>query len=204
MPDIVIRRATCDDIAALLNICRDSFPGSLLWTGPRFISKNWWKAVVKSDSAETWVCLNDGEICGFGVLVTDMAGWEKLHPDPNILVKLCAALMCPRIAFSRLVTMLRVAKKPATACPPSRISEVNIKSSTWIKYFAVSPHMRRHGLAKKILRICEERTLELQRRVVQLFVFSNNEIARRFYMEDGFVCTDHQRRGCVYTKILVN
>ena len=204
MRNIVIRRATLGDADVLADICRSSFPDSLLWTGPRFLSQKWWKAVINSDSAETWVCLKDGEIGSLGVLVTDMAGWkkEKLYPERNMCVRLFALAMCPRLIISKIVKLISAAKAPVSNCPTSNIARTNIESQIWLRLIAVSPQMRRQGLAKRILQLCEERALERHRQAIQLFVFSNNKTPRSFFVQQGFVCTNHRRKGCVYTKVL--
>ena len=55
MEDVTGHLATLDDVDALCDICREGFPGTLLWDGPRFLARGWWKDVLRSSLAETWV-----------------------------------------------------------------------------------------------------------------------------------------------------
>ena len=149
MENVVIRQATLDDVEALADICRSSFPGSLLWTGPRFLSDKWWRAVINSNSAETWLCLNGKKIDSLGVFVTDMDGWEKekLYPERNMFIRSFALAMCPRLVFSKLIKMITTTKAPATNCPTPKIARTDIESRIWLRLIAVQPQMRGQGLA---------------------------------------------------------
>ena len=204
MEDIIVRRAALDDVDALCDICREGWPGTLLWDGPRFLARNWWRAVFRYSSAETWIWSSGGEIYGVGVLVKDMAHWneEPLYPERNLFVRLLAALTCPRLVLSRLLKRMMVVKSPPCDCSTLETVSKNVESPVWIRLIAVSQSKRRQGIGRKILQFCDSRTLEFNRKAVKLFVFSDNKPARCLFSQEGFVCTDHRHNGCVYTKVL--
>jgi hypothetical protein len=56
-----IRRATGDDIEALIEICRIIFPNYLIWC-TNCCARRWWESVIRSKSHETWVYQLNNEI----------------------------------------------------------------------------------------------------------------------------------------------
>jgi ribosomal protein S18 acetylase RimI-like enzyme len=202
--NFMMRQAGTGDAEVLATICRESFSGSLLWNGPRFLARDWWKAVIQTSSAETWVCLQDNEVSAFCVLVKDKAQWsgEPLPFERTGLIKLLAGVMCPGLLLSKLARMVRPAQYPRSECQGHQGVALADDSLLWIRLLAVSPRHRRQGIAKAMLQLCERRTRELQRKVVQLFVFSTDQPARHLYLQQGFLCTNHKKNGCVMMKAL--
>lgn len=201
---IEVRQATLDDVELLINLCRQGFPGTLLWDGPRFLSRSWWTSAVQSASAETWLFSIDAEPCGVCILVRDMGGWqaEPLCAERSWAVRLCAAALCPRLALSRLAKKVLGRGPAACECPRSEAVAAATGSRTHIRVLAVAPHRRRQGVGKSILQFCEDRTIELGREIIELSVFTENTSARRLYVQQGYVCTNHGHAGCVFTKLL--
>ena len=202
--EIAARRATPEDVGVLMDLCRGGFPGTLLWDGPRFLSGSWWTSAVQSASAETWLFSIDAEPCGVCVLVHDMDGWqaEPFSPKRSWAVRLRAAALCPKLVLSRLVKKVLGPGPAACECPRSEAVAAATGSRTHIRLLAVAPHRRRQGAGKSILQFCEDRTTELGREIIELSVFTENTSARRLYVQQGYVCTNHGRAGCVFTKLL--
>ncbi len=202
--EIVVRRATSGDVGILMDLCRSGFPGTLLWDGPRFLSRSWWTSAVKSSAAETWLFSSDAEPCGVCVLVQDMNVWqaEPLRAERSWAVRLCAAALCPQLVLPRLVKKLLGPGLAAGECPKSEAVTAAGGSRTHIRLLAVAPHKRRQGIGRRILQFCEDRTIELGHEIIELSVFTENTSARRLYAQQGYVCTNHRRTGCVFTKIL--
>lgn len=206
MEDVVGRLATLDDVDALCDICCEGFPGSLLWDGPRFLARGWWRDVLRSSSAETWVWSSGHEITGVCVLVKDMKVWaaESLYSERSFCVRLFAALACPRLVLSRFLKKRRIVQSPVTDCPTSEAISTNTEHPMWIRLVAVARHKQRRGVGTKILQFCERRTRELNRRVLECFLFSDNKASRRCFSQQGWVCKEHRRNGCVYMKLLID
>jgi GNAT superfamily N-acetyltransferase len=202
--DVAARRATRDDIEFLMDLCRSGFPGTLLWDGPRFLSRSWWTSIVQSSAAETWLFSSDAEPCGICVLVQDMNGWraEPLRAERSWAVRVCAAALCPQLALPRLAKKLLGPGPAVCQCPTSEAVAAAGGSRTHLRLLAVAPHKRRQGLGRRILQFCEDRTVERGREIIELVVFPENAAARRLYAQQGYVCTNHRRTGCVFTKIL--
>jgi len=206
MEDVVGRPATLDDVDALCNICREGFPGSLLWDGPGFLARGWWRDVLRSSSAETWVWSSGREISGVCVLVKDMKAWEAepLSSERNFYVRFFAAIACPRLVFSRFLKKRRIVRSPADDCPTSEAVSINTEHLMWIRLVAVARHRQRCGVGRKILEFCERRARELNRRGVEAFVFSDNKASRYWLSQQGWVCREHRHNGRVYMKALTD
>jgi GNAT superfamily N-acetyltransferase len=202
--EIAARRATPGDIPSLMDICRAGFSGSLLWDGPRFLSRNWWKSVLASCSVETWVFPVHDEVCGVCVLVTDMEKWlaEPLRSERSRALRWCAAALCPRLVLSRLVKTVLAPRPVPCAFPRSEAAAPATAHRTWIRLLAVAPDKRRLGMGRKILQLCEDRTLALGRQVIGLSVFKDNIAAQRLYAQQGYVCTNYEHDRYVFTKLL--
>jgi GNAT superfamily N-acetyltransferase len=110
--------------------------------------------------------------------------------------------MSPGLLLSKLARAIRPVRYPRSECQAHRGAGLSDESTTWIRLVVVAPQHRRQGIAKKMLGFCERRTRELQRKAVQLFVFSEYQSARRLYLQQGFACTEHRHNGCVFTKVL--
>lgn len=199
----LIRRATQYDMDALLDICHNSFPDSLRWQSPRSLGRKWWDATLTSRSSETWVCLKNGEMAGFCVLITDEDEEAKDSRQRNgsFLDKLFSVVTHPKLAFFKIWKKIKAAiaiasnhSKPKAA--HSRIDE----NPVWLGLIAVSPRIRGQGLAKQMLYFCGDRTFQLNRHVMKLRVDPENKPARSLYERAGFVCTSQTFTDCIYTK----
>ncbi len=201
--EIEARQATLLDVEWLIDLCRDGFPGTLLWDGPRFRWRKWWQSVLRSASAETWLFSLDHEPSGACVLVLDMKKWqaEIQGAERSWAVRLCAAALCPKLVVSRLVKRVLGNRSPTSACPKSEPVVGATGSHTRIRLLAVASYKRRQGVGRTILRFCERRTLELGRDTINLVVSAENASARRLYAQQGYVCTAHGDDRCVFTKI---
>lgn len=200
----LIRRATQYDMDALLEICHNSFPDSLRWQSPQSLGRKWWDATLTSSSSETWVCLKNGEIAGFCVLITDEDEEVKVGRQRNgsFFDRLFAVVTHPKLTFFRIqkkigVVMATAGNHSEPKAAHSRIDE----NPVWLGLITVSPRMRGQGLAKQMLRFCGDRTLQLHRQAIKLRVDQDNKPARSLYERTGFVCTSQTPADCIYTKV---
>jgi len=201
----IIRRANQGDIQALLDICGESFPDSLRWQSPRTLGRKWWDATLTSSSNETWVCIKNGEIAGFCVLVTDQneaVTGGRAH-NGSFFERLYAVLAHPKLAFFRIQKKIRGVV--ATAGNHSKSSPTHSRiddNPVWLGLIAVSPGTRGQGLAKEMLCFCGDRTFQLDRHAIKLRVDSDNMPARSLYERVGFVCTSQKSIDRIYTRVV--
>lgn len=199
-----ICRATRDDIDALLDICLASFPESLRWQSPQSLGRKWWDSALTSSSSESWICVENGEIAGFCVLITDEDEEAKVGRQRNgsFLDKLFAVVTHPRLTFFKMQKKIKAVITIASNHSKPGATHSRIESPTWLGLMAVAPHRRGRSLAKHMLRFCEGRTFELNRHVMKLRVDPENKPARGLYERAGFVCTSQTFTNCIYTKVL--
>ena len=202
--EMAARQATLGDVELLIDLCQRGFPDTLTWGGPRFLSRNWWRSALRSLSAETWLFSIDGKPSGLCVLVQDINGWwaKPLYAERSWTFRLFAAALCPKLILSRLVKKILAPRPLPSECPRSEAIATATGSRTRVRLLAVAPDKRRQGFGKRILQFCENRTMELGREIIELFVSIENASARHFYAQQGYVCTRHKRDGCVFTKVL--
>lgn len=210
--EITFRRVSVADIDSLVDICRDGFPNAVCWQGPRFVARKWWKLRLKCSSSETWVCLNEGRVAGFLGLIINQSEFAKENQKYGLglLSKTIALMFCPRIALARikrLVISHTRKNKNVDVSLPSNVQLPNSdfskgRSVIWIRPMAVSQHMRRRGLGKKILRFSEIRTMALHGEVIKLNVETFNDPAISLYDKAGFTRTSKASGYIYYTKVL--
>jgi len=203
---VTIRRAAPNDMEPLLAICRDSFLDSIRWQGPRFLATRWLTVAIVSRSSEIWVCSKDNKIAGFCIIITDQGLWRIERPkrDGPMLTRMLALAICPTIVFRKICNRIANFLNRSHNSPPDQHNLTTLKAgeSIWIELIAVSDVMRRQGLAKYMLRFCENYAKELKRSALKLCVGSINKPARNLYEQTGFVCTVQTPVSCIYTKML--
>ncbi len=198
-----VRRASAGDVDALIEICRQGFLESLRWHGVRGAAVNWWMKAIDTEAAETWVYAPDGVVSGVCLLVTDRELWgrQAARRKPGFGCTLASSLMHPRRAAAILLRRIAAAfaqrrnRVGASAPDPSG-------RTAWIELIAVLPSMRGHGVGRRLLEVCEDRTLELGCTAIGLCVDTRNESAIRLYEAIGYVRGRPTNSGWSYVKRL--
>jgi GNAT superfamily N-acetyltransferase len=187
---ISVRCASLSDINELMRVCKISFPCSLRWNGIKKVAKNWWIAVIQSRAAETWVLELDGVVSAFCVLIMDMKLWAKEKPlrKPSFILEFLSLLICPVLVAKRIRKRLVNELELKREASPIKIDQIP-NPKTWIEFIAVLPTMRNHGFAKRLLKVCEARTLEMGLRAIGLRVNTKNVPAICLYETLGYVQT---------------
>lgn len=187
---------------ALLQVCAESFPDSIRWQSLRSVGERWWSVVLRSQAAETWICVVDDQVVSFSVIVVDSTEWtaEGKERRGSRMTCLCALAVGYKLILPKILKKIRLAKVGRI----DRARMVDTRAETgkafWIELIAVVPHMRGQGLAKKMLLFCESRALELQRHSVGIRVDPANKAAYKLYERVGFVRGKHTASGTIYTK----
>ncbi len=202
--NVRIRRSGCEDIDQLIKICRASFPDSLKWQGPAFYARKWWKSTLQLTSCEVWVCLLDGQPAGFSMLLTDVSRYnkEKCRLSRNPLFALFAFATCPKLFITKILR--KISKAIHRPCKDNHAGDIDglVCSATWLELIAVSSHMRRMGLAARLLEFCVERTKQFGRDAISLRVEANNTNAIRLYEKCGFAGTGQSGSSLAYEKVV--
>ncbi len=198
-----VRRASARDVDALIGICRLGFPDSLRWQGFRPMAGDWWRTVLNTTAAQTWVCEANGTVCGLCVLVVDIDLWtrEKARRREALTHVLLSSLLRPRLAAAGVAKKLAKAagrKRDRANSPTAATSDVG----TWIELIAVSPSMRGCGVGKRLLGVCEDCARELGSAALGLCVGAENEPAIRLYEASGFARLSLTGSGWVCVKRL--
>lgn len=188
---LIVRKAESSDIDELIEISRQGFPEAVRWQIPRFLSRKRWAEILESEIAETWICSLNGRIAGYVILLKDntVSIVKKYHYDRYVLRKCYYHLLCPRLIFKKLVKKIHSYKKKNVTVSPAESQKEELNNCTWIDSIAVSPEMRGKGVARKLLQICRQRTLELKKEGIKLSVETENVAARNLYRNFGFYCT---------------
>lgn len=204
--NLSVHQAESKDIEALVEISRKSFPKLLRWQIPRFLSRKRWRQILSSEAAETWVCLANGQLAGYVTLVRDITAFrlEKHQYNRFILRKLYYYLFCPRLFLQMLVR--KILMFISRSIKPDSVIQNGPEpiNCTWIHSIAVDPEMRRNGVATRLLQLCEERTLQLNKVGMKLAVDLDNIVAQNLYENFGFYCTHCGYERKIYTIKVAN
>ncbi len=200
LPVARFRRAELADLAALLAICRASFPRSPRWNGPRAFAGRWWQSALTSAAAEVWLGELGGRSAGFCVLVTNECRWQVERPTRcggwrsyawAAAMHPLALLPAARFAWRGLTARLEPAGAKRRPVP-----------RTWLELIAVGPEFRGQRLAQQLLDVCAARTRRLQRQAIALLVEPENRAARTAYQRSGFALVARFPRGDLYQRLL--
>jgi len=200
-PSSLIRRAEPEDVEELLSICQESFSESPRWSTAGSLARIWWKAVLSSSSAETWVSEISGVVVGFVVLIHDELAWEgeRRARAGGTIATVAAILQAPKKCLAEL-RRRRALRLVARRSPLPRSATTGAR--TWVELIAVSSRARGQGVARTLTEHCVVRTQELGRRVIELIVDVDNLAMRRASEKLGYRHTAQTDFGCVYSKFL--
>ena len=200
---MVVRKASDSDAGALLAICRAGFVEHTEWESP-YLGLHWWKTVIDSRAAETWVAEVSGRVCGFCILITNEDTWnkEKRLREGAFLIRLFRLGISYKFIIRRIqrivrrisLTMNRDGSKDSICIGPEK--------RIWLELIAISPDCRKMGFAKKIMQLSEKRSIELGRTAIKLCVNLKNKSAMSLYKKLGYLPTGKTISGDLYTKVL--
>jgi ribosomal protein S18 acetylase RimI-like enzyme len=195
----MIRRAVVADLEDLLVLCRETFIDSPRWQGASRGGARWWSSVLVSDAAEVWVYSAADRLCAFCILVRDEGLWarEKCRRDGSLIFKVACRLRSLRMVFKWLGKARIAAQAAGDICEvyiPRRNERI------WIELIAVSPQMRRLQIGTTLLRFCERRCFELDRKAIMLRVDASNVAALLAYQRSGFRLVARDSRALTYAK----
>lgn len=196
------RIAKYTDILSLVNICRNCFPDKAIWQAPRFYAIKMWEAILSWSNNETWICSLDGRVSGFIVLVMDHASFNKEWREQRknfLFAKILIVILSPKfvlnIIWKKTLAYLRRFKTDKNNL---NISELQNKNRLWIAILAVSPKMRRQGVAKVMITHALKRAIDFGKEAATLMVDIRNRPARWLYEKSGFTYKGSDLNYCYY------
>lgn len=200
-----IRRATIDDIDAIIGICRTAFPNYLIWCTKR-CARRWWDCILRSKSNETWVYQFDTETVALIRLIVDEHSYKKeiRKLKPRIGAMLCVFIVRPQLLFEKILeTITRVTSSSVRYSDSNDLGSL-AKRSVWVHTRSVLPRMRNKGIGTSMMQFCEQRAIELGYDSIKLFVKTSNKGSIRHHERLGFVRTGKIKDHYSYVKLLSN
>jgi hypothetical protein len=198
-----IRRATLDDIEALIKICRISFPNYLIWCTDR-CARKWWESIIRSKSHETWVYQLDNEIVALIRLVIDPNQYNKeiRKLRPRLSTVLWVFIKRPLFLFTTIIGKIkRVFSSSLSYSDSSRLNSLT-KRSLWVHTNAVLPGMRGKGIGTNMMRFCEQRSINLGYDSMKFFIKTNNKGSIRLHERLGFIRIRKIKDNYLFIKLL--
>lgn len=96
----------------------------------------------------------------------------------------CLVAMIPTISMNQAKETLVGAVELSRYCTQGRLPQP--QQATYISNLAVSPNYRRQGIARQLLKSCEQMTAQWGRQNIFLHVLENNHQAQRLYEQCGY------------------
>jgi len=195
----LIRRAEINDVDILVEICRAIFTKVTIWQVPRFMAKRRWLSILSSSVTETWLCVSNGQVQGFVLLILDMKKYlrEKQEQSGGLLLRVYSHISCPKLSLSKVLSkilkLLNRLEEPVAVLK----SQVISKRPIWIEPIAVMPQMRRKGLAQELLEHSRKRAVDLGSDAVKLAAEICDKPAISLYEKVGFVPTSNGKYSLV-------
>jgi ribosomal protein S18 acetylase RimI-like enzyme len=197
---IIIRRAIEDDIDALINISRISFPDQLIWCTENQAKKTW-EHFIKSEFQEVWVCQFNNEVVAVIRLEKDVSqcNREIKALKPGLQTVLCILILRPRLLFEKVLEKF-IFLLSKNAIYSDRIETLG-KNSIWCHSSAVLPKMRNKGIGSKMMSFCEQRGLELGYDSIKFFIKTTNKGSIRLHERLGFIRAGKVKDQYLYIKL---
>ena len=200
-----IVRVDKDRIPDLLALCRENFPDSLWWFGPRPAGRAWWTRMLSAPSSEVYIMYVDRRPAGFFLIVSDLrafsARMNRISPRERVLfgMRYFGLILCPRLILSSVRKWLKKAERRAYVSWHDKIAPERV---AWGDLHAISPDYRRAGLAKQFMHFVEQRTLELGKDAFLGNVEPGNFKVIRMLESIGYRQMGQTDSGLVYGKVL--
>ncbi|MHC4158581.1 MAG: GNAT family N-acetyltransferase [Planctomycetota bacterium] len=200
--DLSIRPAKSEDIETLINLCRDGFPGAIVWQAPRFLARKRWENILSLTAVETWVCSLNGEVVGFSVLASDMVSYarKKRKLNGGFIRRACNYVFCPKLCLVKVLRKIRTFPRDCKQNFSGIKKEITSINALWIEPIAIASRMRGKGFGKELIRHCEHRAFELHKDAIKVSVNPMNTLACNVYEKLGFACTNRVAHNYIYTR----
>ena len=201
--EVVVRRGMKDDIPALIDISRISFPDYLPWCTNRQ-AKKWWESMLLSPFCETWVCEYAGEVVALTRLVTDSDKHSKERKllRPNLVTLLYLLVTRPCLVIAKIVGRIRAFGSTVERYFDASDIKAMAGKAIWSHSSAVLPKMRKKGIGAILIKFSESRALELKYDSIRAFIEENNKATIRMVETLGFIRTGKSGHEYGYLKVL--
>ena len=199
-----LRRACLTDVQQLVVLSRICFPQTWPWYAPMWYLLPLWTAILRSKAAETYLALLENRPVGFAVLVVNEPLWnaERKFRHGSYVRRACAVSQRPlhglRLALKRLRLAMSARLSTSQAPELSRLCDDRVFLGT----LGVMPDLRRHGIARALMELRENRAKELCRSLAWGMTDIGNTPAERFLTTYGYRCVRNSRLGTTWERIL--
>ena len=200
--EILIRYATENDLEALINISRISFPHRMYWC-TRSQSKKWWKCSLASKFSETWVSQFNGQVAGYVRLVTDLKKYQKESQElrPDLMTLFYAFSIRPWLLPIKIVNkIIYVTSGRVRYIDSDNPKDYN--NSLWAYTMAVLPEMQNKGIGTSMIHFRDQRALELGYDSIKIWIEKKRKVSIRLHEKYGFIRTAKIGQYFEYLKVL--
>ena len=178
---IKIRKATLNDVEAIVKIHKEAFPDFFLTTlGSRFLNL-YYKCMCKCNDAITLCAEDDGEIKGFATSSYYSHGFNASLIKKNLIR---FGLMGIELLFTQPKAVLRLAKNLDKKAEDNTVEDNGEYAELYS--IAVKPGNQGSGIGKKLLTATEEDVAKHNSKISLTTDYYNNEKTIGFYHSLGY------------------
>lgn len=178
---ITIRKATVNDVKAIVKIHEQAFPDFFLTTlGSRFLNL-YYKCMCKCSDAITLCAEKDGEINGFATSSYFSHGFNTSLIKKNLIR---FGLMGIELLFTKPKAVLRLAKNLDKKAEDNTVEDNGEYAELYS--IAVKPGNQGSGIGKKLLTATEEEVVKHNSKISLTTDFDNNDKTIGFYHSLGY------------------
>ena len=232
LPDknlIAIRKATIEDIGALVSITKECFPDHIGWHVDH-LSEKYWIGVVNSPSSEVWLWIVEGNRAAFSHIITDIPLWveEKKRYEYGIATKLFSLLTHPALIPMKIRYKINESKGNNVYVPVNIDVKNNVLNEyinsrsndslnnrclyyggicfdpekvMWVELAGVLPAYRKYGLALRIIRYSNKRAENLRRKIICGVIELNNKSWCFLHERTGYVSVYNDAKHSTFAKV---
>ena len=223
-----VRKATTEDIGALVSITKECFPDQIGWHVDH-LSEKYWSGVLKSPSSEVWLWIVDGNRAAFSHIITDIPSWvkEKKKYEYGIMTKLFAFVTHPALIPMKIRYKMNDGNGDNLFIP----SMVDVGNSNykdyiklqnndpfsdhclyyggiyfdpekimWVELAGVLPAFRKYGLALRIISYSNKRAQNLGREVICGVIKIKNKSWCFLHERTGYVVVYNDSKRLTFAK----
>jgi len=201
-------KVSINDIDDLIDICKDCFPNSFNYQGPRYMLKKKWLLYLKSGSVEIYAIRINNEIACFYELIIDIQLFNQTRKKSEkhlmrYLTYLYVSITKPRCVIP---TLKKYMKEKIFTTPAMQINHkgdsFDINKMAWGELQGVHSKYRGSGLSKIMQKHILNRCIELGKNVIGCVNAPDNIPVMNLHKAFGYAIASENKYGFVMKKFL--